>query len=420
MDDKPNPQAGAENRPHLRPPGPPMSAARRALWIALLGAAVAGLVFWIGSRPKGGPPGARFAMEGPVPVVVATAAKGDIDVVLRALGTVTPIAMVTVRSQISGTIVRLDFTEGQEVARGAPLAEIDARPYEAQLAQAQGQLARDQALLGDAKANLKRYRVLARQDSIARQQLEDQEFLVRQYDGTVAADRALVETAKLNIAYCHIVSPIAGRVGLRQVDAGNYVTPGDANGIAVVTQMRPISVLFSLPQNDLPEVLRRLRTGATLEATAYDGAGTEKLANGSLSAINNQIDTATGTIELRADFANRNETLYPNQFVNIHLRVKTVTGATLVPAAAILHGQPGAYVYLVRPDQTVIARPVTLGPSEDGRVAITAGLAPGDRVVVDGADNLRNGAKIVLRSANGGAAVSGAPEQRRPARHPAP
>lgn len=419
MDDKPNPQAGADSRPHLRPPGPPMSATRRALWIALLVAAAAGLAFWIGSRPKGRPPGARFAMAGPVPVVVATAAKGDIDVVLRALGTVTPLAMVTVRSQISGTIVRLNFAEGQEVAKGAPLAEIDARPYEAQLAQAQGQLARDQALLGDAKANLKRYRVLARQDSIARQQLEDQEFLVRQYDGTVTADRALVETARLNIAYCHIVSPIAGRVGLRQVDAGNYVTPGDANGIVVVTQMRPISVLFSLPQNDLPAVLRRLRAGASLEATAYDSAGTEKLASGNLSAINNQIDTATGTIELRADFANRDETLYPNQFVNIHLRVKTVTGATLVPTAAILHGQPGAYVYLERPNQTVIARPVTLGPSEDGRVAITAGLAPGDRVVVDGADNLRNGAKIVLRSANGGAAASASPEPR-PARHPAP
>lgn len=374
---------------------------RRALILALLLLAVAGVVFWIRSRPATRPTGFRFRTEGPVPVVAAPVTKGSIDVVLQALGTVTPIAMVTVRTQISGELVHLDFKEGQEVAKHAPLAEIDDRPYKAQLAQAEGQLARDQALLGAAKADLQRYRILARQHSIALQQLEDQQFLVRQYEGNVTADQAQIDTAKLNVAYCHIMSPIAGRVGLRQVDAGNYVTPGDANGIVVVTQMKPISVLFSLPQGELPEVLRRIHAGATLAVTAYDSAGTEKLATGTLSAVNNQIATATGTIEFRADFPNRDETLYPNQFVNIHLRVETLKGATLAPSAAILHGRPGAYVYLVQSNHTVIARPVTLGPSEDGRVAVTAGLKPGDQVVVDGADNLKNGAKVALGSANG-------------------
>ncbi len=415
MDDRPSPEPGTETRPHLKPPGAPMTLQRRLLVLALLLLAAAGVVFWIRSRPSTQSTAFRFRAEGPAPVVAAPATKGDIDVILQALGTVTPIAMVTVRTQISGELVHLDFKEGQEVAKGAPLAEIDDRPYRAQLAQAEGQLARDQALLGAAKADLQRYRILERQHSIALQQVEDQQFLVRQYEGNVTADQAQIDTAKLNITYCHIVSPIAGRVGLRQVDAGNYVTPGDTNGIVVVTEMKPISVLFNLPEGKLPDVLRRIHAGATLAVTAYDSAGTEKLATGTLSAVDNQINTATGTIEFRADFPNRDETLYPNQFVNIHLRVETLQDATLVPSAAILHGRPGAYVYLVRPNQTVIARPVTLGPSEDGHVAVTAGLKPGDQVVVDGADNLKDGARVELQSASGQApgtkpgAVSGKP-----------
>jgi multidrug efflux system membrane fusion protein len=386
---------------------------RRAAWVLLSLLAVAALVWWVHERPQPKPRAGRFAVSGTMPVVAATAEKGNIDITLDALGTVTPLATVTVRTQISGQLMRIDFQEGQKVKQGDLLAEIDSRPYTLQLEQAQGQLLRDQALLKNAETDLARYRTLMKQDSIARQQVDTQAALVSQYRGTVAADEAQVGTAKLNIAYCHITAPIGGRVGLRQVDRGNYVTPGDANGIVVITQMQPISVVFTLPEDNLPAVLKRLHGGAILPATAYDRSGATELATGKLATVDNQIDTSTGTVKLKAEFANDDESLFPNQFVSVHLLVDTLQDATVVPVAAIQRGAPGTFVYLIKPDDTVTVRPVKLGPSAGERVAVQSGLTPGDRVVVDGADKLREGAKISLRDAQGAAVAAPVSQQSR-------
>lgn len=378
---------------------------RRVALIAVLLAVAAGLAYII-FRPHAAPQpqGRRFG-GGPVPVAAAPAQKSDVDIVLNALGTVTPLATVTVKTQIAGQLTQIAFREGQTVHAGDFLAQIDPRPYQMQLDQFLGQLARDQALLKDAQINLARYEKLLAEDSIARQQRDTQASLVKQYEGAVATDLAQVNNAKLNIAYCRIVSPITGRVGLRQVDQGNYVQTNDANGIAVITQMQPITVIFAVPEDNLPAIMRRLREGATLPVTAYDRSQTNKLATGHVTTVDNQIDTATGTVKLRAEFDNQDESLFPNQFVNLRMVVDVLHDATVVPSSAIQRGEPGTFVYLVKPDNTVTVRPVTLGPTAAGKVAVRSGLELGDQVVVDGADKLREGAQVTLPGQGGGDAA---------------
>ena len=368
------------------------------LAVVVAGAAAAA-VGWIIFHPHAAPThGGRFSgAGGVVPVVAAEAVKGDVPILLNALGSVTPLATVTVKTQISGQLIQIAFQEGQTVHVGDFLAQIDPRPYQQQLAQYQGQLQRDQALLKEAQIDLARYKTLVAQDSIAKQQLDTQQSLVEQYEGTVRTDQAQVDTAKLNLVYCHIVAPANGRVGLRQVDQGNYVQPTDANGIVVITQEQPISVVFTLPEDNLPAILKRLHKGATLDATAFDRAQTTQLATGKLATLDNQIDSATGTLKLRALFANDDEQLFPNQFVNISLLVDLRRDATVLPTTAIQRGAPGTFVYLVKDDNTVTVRPVTLGASANDLVAITKGLEVGDKVVIDGADKLREGITVNAR-----------------------
>ncbi|HZQ01006.1 MAG TPA: MdtA/MuxA family multidrug efflux RND transporter periplasmic adaptor subunit [Reyranella sp.] len=352
----------------------------------------------------------RFGANAPIPVGLATAAKGDIPIVIKALGTVTPLATVTVKTQITGQLVQVAFTEGQAVKKGDLLAVVDPRPYEVALQQAQGTLARDQALLKNAQIDLERYRKLVAQDSVARQTYDTQAALVRQDEATIITDQAAVDSAKLNLVYTRIIAPTDGRIGLRLVDPGNYVTMGDATGICVITLMQPMSVLFTIPEDALPQVRKRLRVNATLEATALDRAQKNTLAQGKLATTDNQIDTTTGTVKLRAMFDNSDEALFPNQFVNIRLLVDTVKDAVVVPVAAIQRGQPGTFVYHVKPDDTVEIRVVDLGDTDGEKVAILKGLQVGDEVVVDGTDRLRDGSKIRRPSGNANRPVAAAPD----------
>ena len=326
-------------------------------------------------------------------VGVAPVVTGDMPVVLQGLGTVTPLATVSVRSQINGYLTKIGFREGQMVKEGDFLAQIDPRPYEALLAQYQGQLARDQALLQNSKLDLQRYQTLNRQDSISKQNVDTQAALVKQNEGTVAADQALVDQQKLNLTYARIVSPVEGRVGLRQVDLGNYITAGSTN-IVVVTQLHPISVVFTLPEDDVARVMRRVREGAKLTVRAYDRSDQHEIATGTLDTVDNQIDTTTGTVKLRAMFENGDESLFPNQFVNARLTVETIRNAPLVPNAAILRGTPGTYVYLMDGDDKVTVRPIKTGETDGLNTVVVSGLNPGDRVVTDGTDRLRDGAPV--------------------------
>ncbi|HXQ53994.1 MAG TPA: MdtA/MuxA family multidrug efflux RND transporter periplasmic adaptor subunit [Stellaceae bacterium] len=379
----------------------PHSPLRPVLWTGLVLALIAALAWWIHTRPAPKPPSGRFALSGPMPVVAAPAQKGDIDISYNALGTVTPIATVTVQTQIAGQLVAVAFTEGQEVKAGDFLAQIDPRPYQAALDQYAGQLQRDQAALNEARIDLARYQRLAAQNAIAKQQAEDQEYVVHQGEGTVKLDQALVDNAKLNLGYCRIVAPVDGRIGLRQVDPGNYIQVGSATAIAVITKLKPISVIFTLPEDELPAVMKRLHNGAQLPVTAYDRSNINLLATGTLAAVDSAIDQTTGTVKLRAQFANDDETLFPNQFVNARLLIDTLKDATVIPTAGVQRGQPGTFVYLVKPDDTVAMQKVTLGPQDGERVAISKGLSPDDKVVVDGADKLRDGAKVSLRQESG-------------------
>jgi membrane fusion protein, multidrug efflux system len=392
----------ADPRRPPRSPGEPTPPRRRsrlgsALSLLLVLLVIGGLVAWVVLRSghQAAPTG-RFQTSGPLPVGTTKVEKGDMPVTLTALGTVTPLATVTVKTQINGQLTEVAFQEGQIVKKGDFLAQIDPRPYQVALAQAEAQLAKDQAALKNAQVDLQRYRTLVAQNSIARQTLDTQAATVQQDLAVVQADQAQIDTQKLNLTYTHIVSPITGRVGLRQVDPGNYVQTSDANGIVVITQLQPISVIFTLPQENLPTVLRRLQAGAKLPVTAFDASVTQKLDTGQLQTIDNQIDTSTGTVKLRAIFDNPNSILFPNQFVNVELLVDTLRGADLVPTAAIQRGAPGTFVYLVKPGDTVAAQPVTLGPSDSQRVAVTKGLEPGQAVVTDGADRLKDGAKVTV------------------------
>ena len=359
---------------------------------------VLALLAWL-LTPKAtqAPAGGRFGGGGPMPVIAVNARAGDMPITLIGLGAVTPLATVTVQSQISGQIMHISFKEGQSVKAGDPLILIDPRPYNVALEQAQGALARDKALLANARVDLERYQTLFAQDSIAEQQLATQKSLVAQDGGNVKTDQGQIDAAKLNLIYCHIVSPITGRVGLQQINVGNYVTPAEPNGLVVVTQLQPITVVFTLPEDEIPPLLKRVHAGATLPVTAWDRSNTQQLATGTLQSIDSQIDTTTGTIRLKAIFPNTDEVLFPQQFVNVVLLLDTLHGATLIPQAGVQRGAPGTYAYVVNADQTVSVRKVTLGAGDATNVSISSGLKPGESVVVDGADKLKDGAKVLLR-----------------------
>ncbi|CAG4916333.1 MdtA/MuxA family multidrug efflux RND transporter periplasmic adaptor subunit [Paraburkholderia gardini] len=369
-----------------------------------------------GASGAGGASGARAGRGGrggnaanvPQPVHVATATQGEMPVVLTALGTVTPLANVTVRTQLSGILQTVAFREGQMVKKGDVLAQIDPRPYQISLENAEGTLAKDQALLQTARLDLKRYQTLLSQDSIARQQVDTQASLVKQYEGTVKSDQANIDTFKLDLVYARITAPVSGRVGLRQVDPGNYVTPGDTNGIVVITQLQPISILFTTSEDNLPAITKQMRTGTKMSVTAYDRSNTTSLEAGYLETVDNQIDTTTGTVKLRAMFQNPNNLLFPNQFVNTRLLVNAIKDAVIVPTSAVLNGSMGQFVYVVKPDNTVTVRQVKVGPVDGERTSIQSGLQVGERVVIDGSDRLREGAKITIPAASGAAGASAA------------
>lgn len=432
----PSRQNTMDNQPKPTPPSkdPAPSAARRPRRTLAIGTLavviVGGLLWWHpwrrtpadatgaagpasgamaggGHRGRGGP--AAMANV-PQPVSVATATQGEMPIVLSALGTVTPLANVTVKSQLSGYLQSVAFQEGQIVKKGDLLAQIDPRPYQVSLENAEGTHARDAALLATARLDLKRYQTLLSQDSIASQTVDTQASLVKQYEGTVKTDQAAIDSAKLNLTYARITAPVAGRVGLRQVDAGNYVTPGDTNGIVVITQLQPISVIFTTSEDNLPAILEQVNAGRKLSVTAYNRNNTVPLETGSLETLDNQIDTSTGTVKLRATFANATGRLFPNQFVNTRLLIDVIRNATIVPTSAVLTGSIGQFVYVVKPDNTVTVRKVKTGPVDGERTSIVSGVAVGERVVTDGSDRLREGSKISIPAdkPNGASGASGA------------
>jgi multidrug efflux system membrane fusion protein len=333
------------------------------------------------------------------PVGAATIGAGDIRIILNELGTVSPLDTVTVKTQINGQLTQVAFQEGQLVKKGDFLVQIDDRIYQAQLQRDQGQLAHDQGLLAQAQADLQRFETLGRQDSIAQQQVQDQRYLVQQDAGTVKADQATVATDQINIAYCHIVSPVDGRVGLRQVDPGNYVQTSDPNGIVVVTQLQPMSVVFSVPQTNLAEIEDRVAQGASLEVDAYDQSNTTQIDQGKLATIDNEMDTSTGTVKMRAVFPNNKNQLFPNEFVNAHLLVNTLTNVLRVPVPAVQLGASGTFVWVINPDNSVASRPVKLGVVDGQYQQVISGLKAGDRVVTDGTDRLRDGMKVTIPTA---------------------
>jgi membrane fusion protein, multidrug efflux system len=388
---------------------PATPVARRRVWlwplvIALL--AVGGYFAYrqFSPAPDAAPPTTAGRPGGPggaprTPVVAAPARTADVDVYLNALGTVTPLRTVTVRSRVEGQLLRVLFEEGQVVKEGQLLAEIDPRAFQVQLLQAEGQMARDRALLENARLDLERYRTLFEQDSIAKQQVDTQAALVRQYEGAVKVDQSQIDNARLQLAYARITAPIDGRAGLRLVDPGNIVRAGDATGLVVITQLAPIAVVFTVPQDNLPAVMKRMQSGEKPPVEAWDRELKARLANGTLASVDNLVDPTTGTVKLKAQFANEGTPLFPNQFVNVRMKLDTVRDATVIPAAAVQRGSQGMFVYVVQADQTVKLRPVRLGPVDGQRQAIAEGLAPGDLVVSDGMDRLRDGAMVEVTTA---------------------
>lgn len=356
---------------------------------------------------------------GAVPVAVAKVQQTDIPILLSGLGTVTSTYTVTVRSRVDGQLDKVHFVEGRQVYEGQLLAELDPRPYAAQLMQAEGQLLRDQALLQAATLDLARYRQLLEQNSIARQQVDTQTALVKQYQGTVKLDQGVVDNARLQLRYSRIVAPISGRVGLRQVDPGNIVHAADTNGLVTITQVRPITAVFSLPETALPAILRTEQaTNGALRVEAWDQDSHSQLATGTLLAIDNQVNTATGTVNLKATFPNQDARLFPNQFVNIRLRLGTRQQAIVVPSEAIQIGRGGSYVYSVEPAHTVKLRKVVVGPVSDKVTIIESGLQAGETVVIDGLDKLRDGATIQVAQRQAAGSDGGGPRSARSGQPP--
>lgn len=399
------------------PRGPrPAAWWRRAwVWLPLL-CILGGAAYYVLARPEGGKPdGAQQsggkpgpnAMNRSQPVVAAVAKVGDINLYLNGLGTVVPLNTVTVRTRVDGELSAVMFHEGQEVRQGALLAQIDPRPYQVQLAQAEGTMVRDQALLKNARADLERYRTLFEQDSIAKQQLDTQASLVSQHEGVLKTDQAQIDSARLQLTYARITAPISGRLGLRQVDVGNIVRTSDTNGIVVITQLQPVTVVFTLPEDNISAVMKKLNSGQKLTVEAYDRAGKTKLASGVLLTVDNQIDPATGTIKLKAQFANDDSSLFANQFVNARMLLDVMRGIILIPAAAIQRGTQGTFVYVIKDDQSVTVRTVKLGPTEGETAAIESGLSAGETVVVDGTDKLREGTKVEIGGRNAAAPSEG-------------
>lgn len=339
-----------------------------------------------------------------IPVSTVAAKVQDLPVHLKAIGTVTPLNSVTVRSRVDGQLLRVDFEEGQRVEHGQVLAEIDPAPYRIRLAQAEGQLQQNVARLNSARSDLERIRDLHAQNLVTNQQLEVQQALVSEREGAVAADQAQVDDARLQLAYTRVEAPIAGRVGLRRIDAGNLVRQSDSNGLVVITQTRPISVTFTIPEVELPAVLEPFRAGEPMKVEAWDRNETKVLATGVLKTLDNQIDTATGTLRLKAEFANDDELLFPNQFVNVRMRVRTLEHTIVIPSAAVQFGSRGTYVYVINDQKKATVRDVVLGPSDGNQQAVTKGLNPGDAVVLEGLDRLREGRGVVI--ANESAAVA--------------
>jgi multidrug efflux system membrane fusion protein len=374
------------------------SSRRGWLILALLAVVVGGVYWYFHSRGAqangvgaGGADNGGFDPNAAVPVVVATAHRGDLPVYFNGLGTVTAFNTVTVRSRVDGQIVKINFTEGQFVKEGDALIEIDPRPYQVQLEQAEGQLAKDQAQLKDMQVDYERYQLLFKEGVIPKQQLDTQQAQVGTYEGAIKADLGTIDNAKLQITYSHITAPISGRVGLRLVDIGNIVHATDTNGLLVITQLQPIAVLFSLPQDQLPEVVAKMRSDRQLAVEAYDRDNSDKIATGKLLTIDNQIDTTTGTYKLKAVFDNTKNELFPNQFVNVHLLVDTKRNVVLVPTTAILRGPQGTYVFGVNSKNSVAVKHVKVADTTGNLAGISSGLAEGDVVVVDGQDKLKDG-----------------------------
>ncbi len=433
-----------------RPPSPPprraLSAGRRGLGAAIAVAALialAALAWYLTHRPpegSAGPGGAAASASGassgaergaggggpggpggpgaggggrggrggpPSTVGIAVATRADLPVFLDALGTVTPVTTVTVRPQVPGVITQVLFSEGQIVKKGQLLVTIDPRSFEIALQQAIGARQRDEAQLDSARVQLQRYQTLLGQDSIARQDVDTQAALVKQLEGTLVIDRANENTARLNLGYSRVVAPIAGRIGLRPIDTGNYIGAGDANGVGVITQLTPIDVAFSVPQDRVPEVQASVAAGAKLPVTAYDRTRTKKLGDGVFMTLDNQIDVQTGTVKAKARFANAETALFPNQFVNVRLTLRSIEGAVVVPVTALRHGPNGDFVYVVGDDRTVSLRPVERGIATDEVIAIAKGLEAGERVVTEGGDRLREGARVQLPSERPASAAAG-------------
>ena len=381
----------------------------KRIWPWIAGLAALGLLLYIllsrGARAgdASGKAGKKAAAR-IIPVSVASARTGELAVYITGLGTVTPIATVTVRSRVDGQIINVAFREGQLVHEGDLLVEIDPRPFQVQLMQAEGQLAKDEAALANAKIDLERYRVLMEQDAIPRQQLDTQVATVNQDEAAIKSDRAQVESAKLNLTYSRITAPVSGRVGLRLVDIGNMVHAADTTGLVVITQLQPITVLFTIPADRLPAVAQQLASGRRLVTDAYDRDLKNKLATGWLLAVDNQIDQTTGTVRMKASFPNERMELFPNQFVNARLQVDTLKGTVLVPTAAIQRSPQATFVYVVKPDSTVDIRNVEVQLTEGDETSVKSGVTAGDVVVTDGVDKLQPGTKVASTPANGAGA----------------